>query len=763
MFNTPFGRYRYLRMPFGLIMSQDVFQRKMDEVYGPCQGTIGIADDITVHGNGDQEHDLRLHEVMERTRQANICLNYDKISVKQPSIKFFGNIYSADGISSDPEKVAAIQALRPPENKAELQTFLGMVNYLQQFIPQLSENTAPLREMTKNGVNFTWNDTYQMVFEEIKELVKEDILLTYYDRKKPVTVQCDYSKQGLGVALVQDGRPVQFASKAISDSEAQYAPIEGEMLAVLYGVTKFHYYLYGRKFKVESDHRPLQYIQKKNLSRAPPRLRTMLMNLSQYDFDIQYKPGKDMVLPDTFSRLSQSDQHEVPGLKVKIHSLVDASKSRLDRLRHDTENDVVLQKLKRVFLEGWPTSIKSLDKDVRPYWAIRNDISIVDGLMMAGSRIIIPESSRKSVLGNIHEGHQGEIKCTLRAKDAVYWPGIYKEVVEMVKKCDTCQEFENALPKCPMIEVEVPKQPWHTVGADLFHYRGKWNLLVTDYYSKAPFVRPVANTGAAASIRAMKQIFSENGIPSKVLSDNGSHFSAGIYDQFARRWGFELILSSPEYPRGHALIECHVQTIKKCMKKCDKSGYDFDLALLALRSTPLDSHLPSPAELLHGRRFRTTLPTIISDPPQSKEVNERLVEKQKQGAQYYNRTTKRKPELEAGQPVRLYDKDTRRWEPAMVTGKAHTPRSYTVQRMNGGVPLRRNRQHIKGTIESWNGNDVSVSDSEDSPSVDITQESTDDIPVESEVVNVAAEPKVPAVRSPRPLRTRKQTTFYQAS
>ena len=258
------------------------------------------------------------------------------------------------------------------------------------------------------------------------------------------------------------------------------------------------------------------------------------------------------------------------------------------------------------------------------------------------------------------------------------------EYMKKLLKCDTCQEFENALPKCPMIEVEVPKQPWHTVGADLFHYRGKWNLLVTDYYSKAPFVRPVANTGAAASIRAMKQIFSENGIPSKVVSDNGSHFSAGIYDQFARRWGFELILSSPEYPRGHALIERHVQTIKKCMKKCDKSGYDFDLALLALRSTPLDSHLPSPAELLHGRRFRTTLPTIISDPPQSKEVNERLVEKQKQGAQYYNRTTKRKPELEAGQPVRLYDKDTRRWEPAMVTGKAHTPRSYIVQRMNGG-------------------------------------------------------------------------------
>ena len=762
-FNTPFGRYRYLRMPFGLRMSQDVFQRKIDEVYGPCNGAIGIADDVTVHGNGDAEHDLRLHDAMEHTRQANMCLNYDKITVKQPSVKFFGNIYSADGVMSDPDKVAAIQALRPPETKTELRTFLGMINYLQQFIPRLSENTAPLREMNKEGVTFMWNETYQKVFEDIKELVRQDIVLAYYDRKKPVTVQCDYSKQGLGVALVQNGRPVQFASKAISGSEADYAPIEGEMLAVLYGVTKFHNYLYGRRFEVESDHKPLEHIQKKNLSRAPPRLRKMLMKLSQYDYDIHYKCGKDMVLPDTFSRLSQADQGEIPGLKVKIHSLVNVSKSRLGRLRQETENDVVLQKLKKVFEEGWPSSIKGLGADLKPYWAIRDDISVIDGLLMAGSRIIIPEISRQNVLENIHEGHQGEIKCTLRAKEAVYWPGMYKEVVEMVKNCGACREFENALPKCPMIEVEVPKQPWHTVGADLFHYKGKWNLLVTDYYSKAPFVRPVPNTGADASIRAMKGIFAENGIPCKVVSDNGPHFSADAFDRFAVKWGFELILSSPEYPRGHALIERHVQTIKKCMKKCDVSGYDFDLAMLALRCTPLDSHLPSPVELLHGRRFRTTIPTVVKDPPQSSIVKQRLDDKQKLGAGYYNRTTKQKPNLVPGQPVRLYNNDTRKWEPAMITDKAATPRSYIVQRMSGGIPLRRNRQHLKSTIETWNKSHLNESEAyDDCLNGETTYTETDGSSGTSSL-GTHTEPEVPLTSSPRPVRARKQTVFYQAS
>ncbi len=128
---------------FGLKMSQDIFQYKIDETYGECKGAIGIADDITVHGRGEKDHDNHLHATMEKTRGAKLCLNYDK---KQASVKFFGNIYSEKGVTADPDKVSAIVALRPPENKSEVRTFLGMVNYLQQFIPRLSEHTALIRQ-----------------------------------------------------------------------------------------------------------------------------------------------------------------------------------------------------------------------------------------------------------------------------------------------------------------------------------------------------------------------------------------------------------------------------------------------------------------------------------------------------------------------------------------------------------------------------------------------------------------------------------------
>ena len=402
---------------------------------------------------------------------------------------------------------------------------------------------------------------------------------------------------------------------------------------------------------------------------------------------------------------------------------------------------------------------------------------------MAGSRIIIPQLSRQQVLQEIHEGHQGETKCKLRAKSAVYWPGIYKEIQNMVGNCGACREFENAQTKCPMIAVEVPSQPWHTVGADLFQYKGRWFMLITDLYSKTPFIRPLPNTGAYASVRAMKSIFSENGIPAKVVSDNGPHFIAGEFKQFAAKWGFETVLSSPEYPQGHALIEWHIQTVKKCMHKCDASGYDFELAMLVLRATPLGSDMPSPAELLQQRRFRTTLPTYVPDPPLSDIVRQKLKERQEIAASHYNKTAKPKPELTSGQPVRLFNKANRRWEPSTITGRADTPRSYFVQRMAGGQLLRRNRVHLRSTRENFDVARHPPSDGEEeeelSPSVTMAsnvQENRPPVPMVRNIVdnqNVAQRDSVvpndgannvpatgPNIR--RSNRKRKQTQFYQA-
>ena len=554
-FNTPIGKFRFAVLPFGLNVSQDIFQMKIDEIFEGCEGVIGVADDLNVHADGEVKHDEHLHEVMERARKNNLALNYEKITLKKPSIKFFGNVYSKEGVHPDPDKVAAIKSLRPPESKGELKTFLGMINYLQQFIPNLSEHTAPLRAMEKKDVPFYWDENMMNIYELLKDMVVEDATLAYYDPTKPVTLQADYSRQGIGAALIQDGRPIQYGSKSLVGAEASYAPIEGEMLAILYGAQKWHHYLYGRKFDVESDHKPLMHIYRKNLSLAPPRIRGMLLTMMQYDYELCHRPGKEMTLVDALSRLSGADNHPVFDQQVRVHSLVEITDERIAKLAAETQNDIILQKLMKVFREGWPQSIKGLDSDLRPFWSIRDDISMMDGLVLCGSRIMIPSASRKKVLEEIHEGHQGEVKCKLRAQNAVYWPGMYKEIEGMVKVCATCQELANAKPKAPMMPMDVPPTAWHTVGCDLFHFDGEWYLLLSDYYSKMPFVRHVGSTAAPPTIKAMKGIFSENGVPVEVVTDNGPHFIANEYKVFAKKWGFKMTPSSPEYPRGHGLIE----------------------------------------------------------------------------------------------------------------------------------------------------------------------------------------------------------------
>ena len=230
-FNTHRGRFRFVRLPFGLACAQDIFQRMMDQILDRCEGVIGIADDIIIHGKDDAEHDRRLHKFMRVAREHGLVLNKKKCEVKSNSVKFFGCVYDKHGAHPDPSKVSAIKEMPAPQNKGELQSFLGMVTYLSPFIPQLSSHTATLRGLLKTDVEYSWNATYQVAFDKLKSLVCEDTTLKYFNTKKPVTIQVDASGKGLGAALIQDDGPVAFASKALTPTEQRYANNERELLA----------------------------------------------------------------------------------------------------------------------------------------------------------------------------------------------------------------------------------------------------------------------------------------------------------------------------------------------------------------------------------------------------------------------------------------------------------------------------------------------------------------------------------------------------
>ncbi|XP_048577115.1 uncharacterized protein K02A2.6 [Nematostella vectensis] len=246
------------------------------------------------------------------------------------------------------------------------------------------------------------------------------------------------------------------------------------------------------------------------------------------------------------------------------------------------------------------------------YWNFREELTIEDGLVLKGERIVIKPTLRPEILDTLHKGHLGQEKCLLRARTTVFWPGITKDVVNLVKTCESCQKHQRHNQKQPILQLEPPSYPWQKVSSDLFDYKGKTYLLVADQYSKFPIFRKlgsaVGSTTSLVVINHLKSIFSEHGIPAQLLSDGGPQYSSKEFEDFVTTYGIEHTLSSPHYAQSNDFGERMVQTVKQILTKCEEKNEDPYLGLLPYRTTPVDHNLKSPAELLTNRKFRTTLP-----------------------------------------------------------------------------------------------------------------------------------------------------------
>ena len=229
-------------------------------------GVVCVADDILVYGVGDNEqqatldHDEKLRKLMTRCSERGIRLNNEKTEMRKNEIRFLGHRISKDGLKPDPDKVKAIVNMKPLSDVAEIQRLAGMVNYLAKFLRGLSDAMKPIRYLTNKDVEWEWGKEQDDAFKKVKTLVAEATVLSYYDQEKSLVIQCDASKTGLGTVLMQEGKPIAYASRALTPTECRYAQLEKEMLAITFSLTKFHQYTFGRHTHIISDHKPLQAI-----------------------------------------------------------------------------------------------------------------------------------------------------------------------------------------------------------------------------------------------------------------------------------------------------------------------------------------------------------------------------------------------------------------------------------------------------------------------------------------------------------------------
>jgi len=475
-FQTPWGRYRWLRLPFGLSVSSEIFQKRLLEALDGLEGVLCVADDVIIHGKDVEQHDQRYNQMLERCQEKGIKLNADKLQLRTNKVDFMGHTVSENGLQIDPAKVAAITDLEAPTNLEELRRVLGMINYVSRFIPNLTNVIAPLSMLLKKDVDWNWTTSQDTAFLEVKKLLVNTPVLAIYNPNDELILENDASSYGLGSAMWQNSKPVAYASRTLTSSEKNYAQIEKELLAVVYGLEKFHHYTYGRHTQVITDHKPLVAITSKPLYTAPKRLQSLLLRAQVYNYKVSYKPGKDIPVADLLSRAPNDKAVDCD--LVHIVSSVPISKTRIDEVRGATLSDESLQELSNVIVTGWPDTKDYLSPSVKLYFSYRDELTVQDGIIYRGERVVIPQSMRRTAKERVHDGHLGINACLRRARDVMYWPGMSADIRQYIETCGVCATYPMKQGDESLQISDLPDRPWQRVASDLLTFN-KCEYLVT--------------------------------------------------------------------------------------------------------------------------------------------------------------------------------------------------------------------------------------------------------------------------------------------
>ncbi|UYV72155.1 K02A2.6-like [Cordylochernes scorpioides] len=390
-FWTPFGRYKWLRMPFGISAASEEFQRRLHEVIEGLEGVEVIADDILVFGKGNitedaiRDHNIKLEQLLMRARERNLKFNKDNIRLCSNHVNYMGHILFDEGLRPDPEK--------------------------------LSEVVQPLRVLTQKCMSWSWSEPQEQAFILSKELVTQAPVLKYFDPSLPVTIQSDASDKGLGAVLLQEEQPVAYASKALTNTETRYAQIEKECLSIVFACEHFYQYIAG--------------------------------GTKRYNLEVKYKPGKQMYISDCLSRkylMKTGDRNELNFEvylnddksiyreieNIKFIEFVNISTATAEQIRQQNCKDQTMQVLVNQIRKGWPKSKYKVPREAMEYWKFRDELTEQDGIIYKGQKVIISKTLRSELFNRVHASHHGVAASLAKARQAIFWPGMNQSIKETV-------------------------------------------------------------------------------------------------------------------------------------------------------------------------------------------------------------------------------------------------------------------------------------------------------------------------------------------
>ena len=729
-FWTPFGRYRWLRMPFGIKSAPEEFQRRLDECLEGLENISVIADDILIYGTGDTpeeaeaSHDKAISALFQRCRERGLKLNKKKIRYKLQNVAYMGHIFGAEGIKPDPEKTRAVLEMEKPSDVQGVQRLIGVVTYLAKFLPQLSTVSEPLRRLTDKDSEFDWLPQHEEALQQIKKLISVAPVLRYYDVNLPVTLESDSSDVGLGAVITQQGQPIAYASRALTKTERNYAQIEKECLSIVFAAERFEHYILGKEnVKAYTDHKPLMTICKKPILTSPKRLQRMRLRLQKYSLDIEYKSGSTMHISDTLSRASlpiedtekkkadclifQLEEKSREFEEVDFEDSLFISNERLNTIREATHTDVTLTTLMGVIKSGWPDDKTHTPLCIREYWPYRDELATQNGIVFRGTRIIIPTSMRPEMIKRAHRSHLGIQYTQNTAREIMYWPRMTADLQGAVQNCQTCEQAKPAQQKETMMSHPIPKLPWQVLASDCFEINNTHYLVVVDLYSDYIDFCDLKDMSSNTLITALKPIFATHGTPNVIITDNGTNYASREFTKFATEWEFQHITTSPHHHKANGRAEAAVKIVKHMLQKVNSEGGDIYKSILEWRNTVTPGSTSSPAQRLMSRRTRSFMPCADSmlQPQVIKDVPHAIIKRRQMSKQHYDKGAKNLPKLIVGQPVNVKahpQQPHSNWKAGHVVA-IEPHRRYAVE--VEGRTYRRNRVHIRDRADTSNNLD----------------------------------------------------------
>ena len=571
--NTCEGLFMYNYMPFGISSAPGIFQSFICQVLSGIKNVIIYQDDILVMTKSKEEHNSVLDSVLNRLFSAGVKLNLKKCDFFTQSVQYLGYTFTNKGVQPSSEKIRAILDAPPPSDVKQVQSFIGLCTFYSRFIKNFSDVFAPFYKMLRKGQKFQWNDEHDKCFNLIKDLFRSDKILRMYNPELQIALETDASSMGLGAVLLQkhaDGwRPVQFASRTLNAAERNYSQIEREALSVIFGCERFKQYLLGSKFIIRNDHKPLTKILSGNSgipNHCSARLKRWALRLSQFSYDFHYIKGSDNVNSDFLSRMPLNETehpHEPYELIFVINSINEGPITCSD-IKHYTNADSNLRILKNYIRFGFPPNIHP---SLSQFKSNSEELTIMNECIMYRNRVFVPLPLRSKILEQFHLGHPGISGMRSLVRSLIWYPGIDSDVVQFVNKCGNCQNIQSKPPQNCNVEWPKPARKWSRLHIDHFFLEDRIFFIVIDALTKYIECEIVKNTGSCETINILRCIFSRNGLPDVIVSDNALGFTSSEFKEFLSNNNVSHITPPPYSPSSNGQAERAVKVVKDLLKK----------------------------------------------------------------------------------------------------------------------------------------------------------------------------------------------------